>query len=289
MWGWKVSESGSRRRKPVELVSGLLLAGALTAYSAGAALAAEVFALRMPVPVTEVLQTTKGSFVRLGEEYFRLVACETPEGVCLSSAALDNGPIEAPKSALPDGFVALAEGGDIRNAWFDRPTSRYRHGVLGDAIEGGSLKVVTSRGQRREFVLPDNQVFEDITPRIRDLDGDGLNEVIAIRASQSGGAALAIYGMRDGELEELAASSENGRPNRWLNVAGVTGGGDGASATVYAVRTPHIGGRLFSIVWDGERLVEENDIAPDLSNHVIGSRELGLSAVGDFGSGMRRS
>ncbi|WP_421853142.1 hypothetical protein [Oricola sp.] len=247
--------------------------------------AAEVFAVRTPLPVNEIVQTTKGSYVRLGEELFRLDACETPEGVCLSSAPLDNGPIDAPDGALPDGKVALADDGDIRNAWFDRPTSRYRHGVLGDAIEGGSLKIVTERGTRHEFVLPENQVFEDITPRIRDLDGDGRNEVIAIRASQTGGAALALYGMRDGELTELAVSSENGRPNRWLNVAGIVEGGAGGPAAVYAVRTPHIGGRLFSITWDGTRLVEENDIATDLSNHVIGSRDLGLSAVGDFGGG----
>ena len=54
---------------------------------------------------------------------------------------------------------------------------------------------------------------------------------------------------------------------------------DGGTEIV-GVRTPHIGGRLFtmSMAPDGS-ITERNDIARDLSNHLIGSRELGLSAV----------
>ena len=53
--------------------------------------------------------------------------------------------------------------------------------------------------------------------------------------------------------------------------------------TLYGVRTPHIGGKLFSLEFRNATVTERNDIATDVSNHIIGSRELGMSAVGTFG------
>ncbi|MFZ2100294.1 MAG: hypothetical protein WAU86_07000 [Oricola sp.] len=284
MWGSKVSAYGSRRRKS----SSVAVLAATAAALAGAALpvmAADIYEIGLPQPVTAIRKTDDASYVVIGTEIFQLVACETPEGVCLSTTS-DAGELpNAPKGALPDGHVAIAHEGDIRNAWYARPTERYAHGVLGDAIEGGSLVVVTGKGGKHEFVLPENQVFEDITPRIRDLDGDGANEVVAIRSSLTGGSAVAIYGLRDGELAELGASSENGAPNRWLNVAAIVVEATG-KATVYAVRTPHIGGQLFSLSYSSGAVTESATLATDVSNHVIGSRELGLAAAGDLdGSG----
>lgn len=252
------------------------------AVSAGShARAAELFEIGLPKPVTELHQDAAGSFVTVGEETFQLLACDAPAGICLQTMSEKALSKLVPSNVMPDGFIAIAEEGDIRNAWFGQPTERYDHGVLGDGTEGGSLVVVTEDREELEFVLPDHQVFEDITPRIRDLDGDGRNEVIAIRSSQTGGSSVALYGIRDGELTELGASSENGSPNRWINIAGIIANGDG-TATVYAVRTPHIGGRLFSLTYADGKVSESGTIATDISNHVIGSRELGLSAVGDI-------
>ncbi|MDZ7601025.1 MAG: hypothetical protein U1A06_06595, partial [Hoeflea sp.] len=133
----------------------------------------------------------------------------------------------------------------------------------------------------QRFQLPESQVFEDITPRIADLDGNGSNEIIAIRASREGGAAVALYGLVEGSLREVGAGSENGRPNRWLNIAGLIPRPDGG-LTLYGVRTPHIGGRLFSLDYGAGAVSERNEIELDLTNHVIGSRELGLSVAGEF-------
>jgi hypothetical protein len=41
---------------------------------------------------------------------------------------------------LPDGGTARYASGNIRAAWYSAPTTRYDHGVLGDAIEGGGLQ-----------------------------------------------------------------------------------------------------------------------------------------------------
>jgi len=280
MWGSKVSASGSRRRRSSSLA---IAAAAVTALVAGGSgsRAAELFQIGLPLPLNAVHQDAAGSFVTVGEETFQLLPCDTPAGVCLQTITSRTISKRVPSNVLPDGYIAIAEAGDIRNAWYGQPTDRYDHGVLGDAIEGGSLVVVTEGREELEFVLPESQVFEDITPRIHDLDGDGTNEVIAIRSSQTGGSAVALYGVREGKLVELGASSENGQPNRWINIAGIVGNGDG-TATVYAVRTPHIGGRLFSLSYANGEVTESGTLAIDVSNHVIGSRELGLSATGDI-------
>ena len=80
------------------------------------------------------------------------------------------------ESRLPDGGTAQAKGNGPVRAWYGKPTKRYDHGVLGDAIEAGSLVVVDSAGRKFEVVLSKDYVFEDITPRIADLDGDDEND-----------------------------------------------------------------------------------------------------------------
>ena len=107
---------------------------------------------------------------------------------------------------LPDGGKGHASSGDIRTARYLGPTDRYVHAVLGDAIEAAALEVRLADGSVETFILPRNEVFEDITPRIADLDGDGLNEVITIVASQSGGGFLGVFGVVDGALARRANS-----------------------------------------------------------------------------------
>lgn len=282
MWGWKVSASGSHRRKSSSRGAFAALAALFAATTASPA--ADIYEIGLPQPVSSLHQDATGAYVTVGAITFQMIGCDMPAGVCLQTLPDDAVSKRVVSNVLPDGLIAIAEDGDIRNAWYGRPTDRYAHGVLGDAIEGGSLIVITERRKKYEYILPENQVFEDITPRIRDLDGDGSNEVIAIRSSQTGGSAVAIYGIRGGEVVELGVSAENGQPNRWLNIAGIIGEA-GEPATVYFVRTPHIGGRLFSLTYEDGAVTESGMLATDVSNHIIGSRELGLSATGDLGGG----
>lgn len=180
---------------------------------------------------------------------------------------------------LPDGLVATADG-DIRAAWYVGPTRRYAHGILGDAIEASALRVETADGAELTYELPTNMVFEDRTPRIDDLDGDGQNEVITIRASTTEGGGVAIYALREGRLAEVGANEFIGLRNRWLNIAAIADiTGDGRKDIAY-VRTPHIGGMLRLFRYDdGLRFVSEID---GFSNHAIGAREQRLSAVADI-------
>ncbi|CAN0601882.1 unnamed protein product, partial [Ectocarpus sp. 12 AP-2014] len=108
-----------------------------------------------------------------------------------------------------------AEG--VRAAEYADPTTRYAHGVLGDAIEHGALVVETTNGRRLRFILPQSRVFEDTNPRVVDVDGDGDAEVVVVESDAQRGARLAIYD----ETGLIAANDYIGQRNRWLAPAGV--------------------------------------------------------------------
>lgn len=188
---------------------------------------------------------------------------------------------EKAPDGLPDGHIAKVSKGDIGATWYSAPTTRYRHGVIGDAIEAGRLNVKDSTGTVHFLDLPESEVFEDRTPRLADLDGDGLTEAITIRSSSRGGGSVTLYGVRDGTLREIASTGFIGRANRWLNIAGIADYlGTGSSQIAY-VETPHIGGTLRVFEFTGGTLREVLS-ARGFSNHAIGSRNLGLSATADM-------
>lgn len=180
---------------------------------------------------------------------------------------------------IPDGDVAQGDK-DIRSAWLSSPTERYAHGVLGDGIEAAALTAVLPDGTRLTLSLPEHAVFEDRYPRLADLDGDGRDELVVVKATQTQGASLLVAGLRDGKLTILAEGAPIGRPYRWLNPVGAGDfDGDGETELAY-VETPHIGGILRILKWRGDKLIEVYS-APGFSNHAIGTRELELSTVMD--------
>lgn len=183
--------------------------------------------------------------------------------------------------SLPDGHVAVASKGAIAKAWYIQPTKRYRHAILGDDIEAGGLKVELRNGKTVEFSLPQNRVFEDRTPRLVDLDGDGESEIITLLSSSSGGAAVAVYGLKAGKIALLDQTPFIGLSNRWRNFAGVADyNGDGA-LEIAEVVTPHIGGTLRFWSWKDNKL-QPAGAAKFFSNHALGAYEQRLSATADF-------
>lgn len=191
------------------------------------------------------------------------------------------------QSPLPGGGTARAGGSGVVEARYVAPTTRYAHGVLGDAIEAGGLAVRDASGKRHVLMLPEDSVFEDITPRLADLDGDGAAEVIVVRSYLTRGAALAVFGMRGGEFVRLSETAPIGRAARWLNPAAIADfTGDGLPE-IAIVKTPHIGGTLEFWRFRGGRLSRVGSLR-GFSNHVIGSRDLGLATVVDVdGNGVR--
>jgi hypothetical protein len=163
------------------------------------------------------------------------------------------------------GLMAAPAMAEITSARYTEETSRYAHGVLGDAIEYGTLELTLRGGKRLAITLPQDRVFEDIAPRLMDMDGDGAPEVIVVESSQTGGARLAIYdenGLR-------AATPHIGQRNRWLAPIGAADlDGDGHVEVAYIDR-PHLAKTLR--VWrykDG--VLTEVANKAGLTNHRIG-------------------
>jgi hypothetical protein len=120
---------------------------------------------------------------------------------------------------LPQSRVARGNR-NIITAWYAGPTDRYRHGVLGDRLEASRLVVETTEGKRLHIDLPPARVFEDLEPRLADLNGDNRDELIVVESDMDAGASLAVYGIVTGRLVRMAATPFLGEPNRWLNPPG---------------------------------------------------------------------
>lgn len=201
--------------------------------------------------------------------------------VCLLQTALEAD--EMPEGALPDAVVSHGKN-NLKKAWLARPTTRYGHGILGDAIEAGSLVTVTSCGHKMEFVLDENLVFEDRQARIVDLEGDHYDEIVVVESSVDHGAALSVYGPKGatcsaaGGLKRIARTPFIGTANRWLNPAGIADYDGDGTKEIAVVVTPHIGGTLqFWSLQSGALVLKAQQFG--FSNHAIGSREQELSAT----------
>jgi hypothetical protein len=130
------------------------------------------------------------------------------------------------------------------------------------------------------YVLPLHRVFEDLQPRLIDIDQDGKDELILIESDALQGAALVVFGLRGDSLVELARSPHAGSTFRWLNFVGASdfeGRLDG-KLDLAAVITPHIGGVLTLYRYQPPHLVPFAK-ALDVSNHKMGSPEQALSSI----------
>lgn len=186
----------------------------------------------------------------------------------------------APADRLPHSLSGAGEN-DIARVWLVAPTGRYHHGVLGDSLEAAGLEAVLSDGRRlRQMLAAD--VFEDLVPRVQDLDGDGRDEIILVRSNNRVGARLSVWGVRDGQLREIARGPAVGRGNRWLNPVGAADfDADGRTEIAY-VQTPHIGGILRIVEYRAGEMSEEYR-AEGFSNHRIGDTDLlALHAIADY-------
>ncbi len=162
------------------------------------------------------------------------------------------------------GMMAAPVYADIVSATYSDPTDRYKHAVLGDAIEYGSL-IVKTPTDTHKFQLPTDHVFEDTQPRLADVDADGAPEVIVIETDVHRGAALAIYD----ETGKIAETPHIGTSNRWLAPIGVADfNGDGAIDIAYIDR-PHLAKTLRIVSYKDGKLTEIAN-KQGFSNHKIG-------------------
>jgi hypothetical protein len=160
--------------------------------------------------------------------------------------------------------AALAGGDGVRSATYGAPSTSYGHDALGPGYEWAMLALHGEAGSLFHQE-PGGLVFEDIAPRLADLDGDDDNEVIVVESDPDRGSRLAIWG----GLGRIAATPFIGRRHRWLAPVGAADlDGDGRVEIAY-VETPHLGKRLKIVRLEGDRLVPVAEAA-GLTNHRLG-------------------
>lgn len=182
----------------------------------------------------------------------------------------------------------------VAYACYERPTRRYGHGALGDRGEWERLSVVLriagatagdGGGLTRQLRIeaPDDGVFEDVAPRLADLDGDGIVEIVAVESTAQGGAALVVFRTSPEGVVRFAATPPIGQRHRWLAPAGIADlDGDGRIEIAY-VETPHLAGILRVWRLAGPELVEIAS-AEGFSNHSFGAAGI-VGGVRDCGAG----
>ncbi|MCB4455256.1 MULTISPECIES: FG-GAP repeat domain-containing protein [Leisingera] len=211
-------------------------------------------------------------------------ACRLPPG----GSGASNGSYTVASGCKGSQFE-ICPGQNVSAAWYSGETSRYAHGVLGDAIEYTRLTVYSSAAGAdscgtKSVSLDIRHVFEDTAPRLVDLDGDQSAEIITVRSHAAKGAQLAIYTDRGApDLQLVATTPYIGRKNRWLAPIGAADlDGDGHVEIAYIDR-PHLAKTLR--IWrfrDG--VLREVASKPGLTNHRIGE-EFITSGIRDCGEG----
>ncbi|MHB0771151.1 FG-GAP repeat domain-containing protein [Bradyrhizobium sp. 1.29L] len=182
----------------------------------------------------------------------------------------------APTKALADGRVATGRD-TVARAWLAEPTERYRHGVLGDAIEAGSLVIERREGGRRTLRLDGDAVFEDLEPRVAAIGG--RERIVLVKSYLKRGSALAVIDPASTAI--IAETPPIGRAHAWLNPAGIADFNGDGTTDIVLVRQPHVVGMLEMWSWQHDRLEKSAEIS-DVSNHFIGSRSLHMSFTADF-------
>lgn len=221
-----------------------------------------------------------------------IVAAQSPAPTTVpQSRLMHQGDLKAPTAAnsyrkpshdapLRGGEVTRGKG-NIIATWFSDATSRYRHTPFDSESHPTTVSVSTVQNRFFRFQLPKDSVFEDRTPRLVDVDGDGQDEVIVVRSYERKGSALAILGVKGAQLEIIAETPPLGLPFQWLNPAGFADFDGDGRPDIALVATPHREGELqFWTLRDGR--LEQIGSTDDVSNHVQGSRHMKLSVVADF-------
>ncbi|MEP6067259.1 MAG: VCBS repeat-containing protein [Paracoccaceae bacterium] len=152
---------------------------------------------------------------------------------------------------------------------------KYGHEVLGDTPEWDVLEVHWSQGSAPEGAASvtresqKNHVFEDIAPRLVDVDGKPGSEIVVVRSSFSKGAQLVVYGVRDGALKILAETPYIGTRNRWLAPAVIADlDGDGHVELAFVDR-PHLAKTLRVWRFQNDTLTPVSSMS-GVTNHRIG-------------------
>jgi hypothetical protein len=155
-------------------------------------------------------------------------------------------------------------------------TDSYAHGILGDRKESTGFAIYQGEDLLVEYELPDGRVFETLRPLIEDVvpENPGV-EIILTSSGDNLGSRIEVYSL---EGNFLGSSQSIGKAFRWLHVIGAASFGDPDKKYIAQVKTPHIGGILELLYWNGEFLEVEASYR-NVSTHQIGSDNLNMALI----------
>lgn len=206
--------------------------------------------------------------------------------------------------AVPALAQTVAVDGDLNcralaQAAYDAPTTRYPHGVLGDTIEWGALRLtysficaggVDSSDTTVTITLPDELVFEDVAPRIVPPAAMGAQAIfggagiLVVESHRDLGARLALWSVSaEGAATRAASTPFIGQRFRWLAPLGFADlDGDGLTEFPFVDR-PHLAKTLRIWRYDAGDLTLVASL-PGVTNHRIGERDI-AGGIRDCGQG----
>jgi hypothetical protein len=200
----------------------------------------------------------------------------------LSLLDADNRPLVVfDAAAAPDSRVVLNDLG-LAAVYIGATDSRYVHDVLGDALESTSL-IIFDMGFGQvigRVTLPDDQVFEGISPFWADVNGDGQFDIVTTVSDATNGSRIRVY-QADGT--PLAEGPAIGRGGRWRHqIAWAAFGVDG-EYLLAEVLTPHEGGIVGFFRFDASTNRLERVARVDgYTSHIPNSRNVDMAVAGDF-------
>ncbi|MFD1196425.1 FG-GAP repeat domain-containing protein [Seohaeicola saemankumensis] len=165
------------------------------------------------------------------------------------------------------------------------PTDRYPHNVLGRIAAFTSLtvsaQVCEDCPQPRigiRVTLDAPLVFEDATPRLWDVTGDGRPEIVVVQSHESKGARLTVWELGKTasgtpDLTLLASTDFIGTRFRWLAPFGVGDFTSDGKPEIAYVETPHLGKTMRLVGLEGDRLVPRGALQ-GVTNHRIGEEDI---------------
>ena len=169
-----------------------------------------------------------------------------------------------------------------RPAWpivarLSHPTDRYDHDVLGGIPPWSMLEVAAracgscpTGAQISRATLPDTLVFEDVAPRLWDVTGDGVPEIVVVESHIAHGARLTVWAYAaDKALVRIAATDFIGKPHRWLAPVGAGDFDRDGRIEIAYVDRPHLIRELVFVRLEAGHL-REIARAPGFTAHRIG-------------------
>lgn len=193
----------------------------------------------------------------------------TDGGLALPGGELDVDPI-ADARIVTDGRLVYLLG----------DATTYRHGAVGDEVEGGAVMVVDPETRSVRPLVPPYGVIEGLSPMLTELGGE--LSVLVTASDGDRGASLAL--LRDDGSEGgtvVATSDPVGIGFGWRHQIAVAPFGPDGELEVASVRTPHRSAEAEFHRLDGSRL-ERVASTGSYPSHGFGSRNLDRAAAADF-------